>query len=64
MTQAYPLQWPDTDFDAPANRAWWDVLGVGSDATPKEAKAAYKTKCWKAGGATKELNAAKSEGLA
>lgn len=53
---------PDAMSDV-RQSAWWMVLGVSPDATSGVIRQAYKDKARAAGGATVELNAAKTDGL-
>jgi len=55
---------PPNQVSEPSASAWWVVLGVQSDATDDQIKAAYKGKAREAGGTSVELNAARDAGLA
>lgn len=54
---------PDMVSGAP-DSAWWVILGVSSDATAAEIRAAYKDRARSEGGTSAELNAARDAGLA
>lgn len=54
---------PDAMVTPPATKGWWEILGVSSDASGDDVRAAYKTRAREFGGATVELNQAKQDGL-